>query len=94
MLSKDDLLAIRNLVKDEVRSSENRLVKKMELSQNEVIKEVGNFIHDTVLPQLEEKADKSDIERIERKLDTYAAETSRNATDIQEIKMFVRMPQI
>lgn len=59
----DYLKKIRSIVKEEVSSSEKR-----------VTQDIGNFINDNLLPQLEEKADKSDIQRLERKLDNFSSQ--------------------
>lgn len=47
----------------------NLLDEKLAASEKRVIGEVGKFIEDHLFPMIEEKADKSDIDRIERKLD-------------------------
>lgn len=47
----------------------NLLDEKLAASEKRVIGEVGKFIEDHLFPLIEEKADKSDIDRIERKLD-------------------------
>jgi hypothetical protein len=45
------------------------LDEKLAASEKRVIGEVGKFIEDHLFPMIEEKADKTDIDRIERKLD-------------------------
>lgn len=52
-----------------LQATESRLDQKFETTENRIIKEIGDFIHNSVLPQIEEKADKTDIERLERKID-------------------------
>lgn len=69
MLTKNDLKQIRNVVKEEISDSEGRLDKKIKSSEQRIITEVGTFISDAILPQLDGKADKEDVERLEQKLD-------------------------
>ncbi|MDO8618881.1 MAG: hypothetical protein Q7R49_02925 [Candidatus Daviesbacteria bacterium] len=57
-MTQDDLNQIRGVVKEEVTASEQRITK-----------DIGNFIEENLLPQLADKADKTDIDRLERKLD-------------------------
>lgn len=57
------------IVDERVTASEKRLEQKIKASEEKMISEVAKFISNDILPQLDEKADKSDIERLERKLD-------------------------
>lgn len=54
---------------DDIQQISNLLDKKLKASEKKVIGEIGKFIEDQLFPMIEEKADKSDIDRIERKLD-------------------------
>lgn len=56
-------------LKKEVESSEQRLSEKTEATEKRIISEVGKFIADVILPQIDDKADKKDVERLEGKLD-------------------------
>lgn len=72
-----DLKKIANLLDEKLAASEKRL--------NE---DIGDFIDRSLLPQLEEKADKSDIDRIERKLDKVLAkkvEQDQRLTEIESL---------
>ncbi|MDO8570331.1 MAG: hypothetical protein Q7R97_01990 [Candidatus Daviesbacteria bacterium] len=60
-------------VKEELTSVETRLEQKIEESEKHVMSDIAQFINDRIAPMFEEKADKSDIERIERKLDSNLA---------------------
>ncbi len=66
---------LKRYVKDEIKDSEKR-----------IIGEIGTFIEDQVLPQFDEKADKTDIDRLERKLDIFSAKVANHDQDIQKIK--------
>ncbi len=49
--------------------TEKNLKNEIKSSEQRVMAEVGKFLEDHILEPLEQKADKSDIDRIERKLD-------------------------
>src|SRR5438067_664364 len=77
-MTTNDLKQIRDIVKEEAFSSEKRLEEKIEHFSTDI----GNFMHKNIIPLFDEKADKSDIERlernmdrIERKLDQYSDQT-------------------
>lgn len=61
-MTDQDLKKIRTIVKEEAGSAELRIVG-----------EIGKFLEDHLLPILDQKADKTDIDRIERKLDRVLA---------------------
>jgi len=61
-MNDEDLIKIGYLLDEKLSASEKRISA-----------EIGDFIESNLLPQLEEKADKSDIDRIERKLDRSLA---------------------
>ncbi len=61
-MNDDDLNKIRVVVKEVVRD-------EITLSEKRILGELGDFMENQLFPMLEEKADKSDIDRIERKLD-------------------------
>lgn len=90
MLDPQDFKQIRVIIKEEVRgeieAAEKRLQAQIESSGTKILTEVGNFISDQVLTQLEEKADKSDIERLERKMDKVSEKVLQHDQDIHEIK--------
>lgn len=84
------LVKIRTAVKDEVLASEQRmrLVIKDEVvtSEKRVLNEIGKFMEDQLIPQLEEKADKADIERLERKFDHFSAKVIEHDKTLNDIK--------
>ena len=76
-MNEDYLKKITNLLDEKLAASEKRL--------NE---DIGNFIEMNLLPQLGEKADKSDIDRLERKLDkalTKDLEQDQRLTKIESL---------
>ncbi|MBI2021816.1 hypothetical protein HYS93_02975 [Candidatus Daviesbacteria bacterium] len=62
-MNDGDLKRISNLMDDKLTSSEQR-----------ILTEIGKFVEDQLLPAIEAKADKSDIDRLERKIDTISAQ--------------------
>ena len=82
MLDKSDLEQIKNIV----QGTEKRLSKEIQDSEARIIAETGKFIEDSIIPQLEEKADKTDIERLERKMDVTNAKIAKHDTAIQSLK--------
>ncbi len=77
---------IRRFIDEKIGDSENRTISTLR-------KEFGDIVHDIILPQLDEKADKTDIlrlesnvDRIERKLDNYSAQVYKNTDDINTLK--------
>lgn len=70
---KKDLKGGRKALKEEIAASEKRLLDEIGNSEKRVLGEMGKFVEDELLPAIEEKADKTDIDRIERKLDYFGA---------------------
>ncbi len=56
---------LAQVIKEEVVASEQRLKAKIK----QLGDDIGDLISEQILPQIAEKADKFDIERLERKLD-------------------------
>lgn len=48
---------------------EDRLKIEITSSGSRIMTDIGKFMEDHLFPMIEEKADKTDIDRIERKLD-------------------------
>ena len=61
------------ILDQQISSSEKRIIgiidEKISASEKRVIGGIGTFLSEQVLPLIDEKADKTDIERLERKLD-------------------------
>ncbi|MFH0936743.1 MAG: hypothetical protein V1808_00405 [Candidatus Daviesbacteria bacterium] len=47
-------------------------------SEDGIVKEVGKFVNDILLPQLEEKADKNDMEKLGSRLDSIDRKLDRS----------------
>lgn len=71
---------------ERIKESGERTSTKIEESIKKLSLEIGQFVDDSLLPQIAEKADKSDIKRLERKLDYYIGKTEQNEKDIEDIK--------
>ncbi len=61
-MSDEDLNKIGNLI-------DSKLDSKLEVTERRILAEVGKFVEDQILPAIDQKADKSDIDRLERKID-------------------------
>lgn len=83
-MGDNDLKKIRSVIREEIASTEQRLEKRITTTEQRlrkdiisteqrIIGEVGKFVEDQLLSQLEEKADKADIGRLERKFDHFAS---------------------
>ena len=74
-MNNNDLTQIRKIVKEEVSTSEKR-----------IIGELGGFMEDHLLPIIDAKADKTDIDRIERKLDKFIDTSLHHENRIKAIE--------
>lgn len=87
-----DLKQIRQVIKEEVTTVvKEEVTKIVAASEEKIITEVANFISEDVLPQIDEKTDKSDIERIERKVDQVLDKLYDHESRIKDIE---RIPVI
>jgi len=81
---------VTTIVKEEVSASEKRLEKRLSeeigKSEKRVLGEIGKFVEDQLLPLIEEKADKSDIDRLERKIDHITGKVSEHDVRITRIE--------
>lgn len=69
---KKDIKGIETGLKDEIKTSEKRLSKKIDDVKQEIIQEVGSFVETALLPQLDDKAEKSEVERLDKRIDTIS----------------------
>ncbi len=67
--SKKELTTLEQRLKREITTSEQRLKEEISASEKRVMADIGSFMEDNLFPMIEEKADKSDIDRLERKMD-------------------------
>lgn len=85
MLDPQDIRQISQIIekldrglKEEIKQSEDRLRKEfsqelkiqLERTERNIIKEVGEVVDHSIFPQLEEKANKADAERLDNKTDS------------------------
>lgn len=80
-MSSNDLSQFRKVIREEVTqivdvkisASENRIVglidEKIIASEKRILGGIGKFMAEEILPQIDDKADKTDIDRLERKID-------------------------
>lgn len=66
---KREITTSEQRLREEISASEKRLKEEIATSDKRVMADIGSFMEDNLFPMIEEKADKSDIDRLERKLD-------------------------
>ncbi|MBI3486238.1 hypothetical protein HY025_04865 [Candidatus Daviesbacteria bacterium] len=74
-MNDDDLKKIGKLIDDRLDSTEQR-----------ILTEIGTFVEDQILPAIDAKADKSDIDRLERKLDHFAAQVTDHNQRLNDLE--------
>lgn len=67
---RDEMKIIETGLRDEIKTSEERLNKKIDNVKQEIIQEVGSFVESALLPQLDDKVEKSEVERLDKRIDT------------------------
>lgn len=75
----DSISASEKSLRGEIVSVENSLRQEILASENRVVKGLVDFVSDSLVPLIDEKADKTDIDRIERKLDNLSAKILENS---------------
>ncbi|MBI2601309.1 hypothetical protein HYW42_05160 [Candidatus Daviesbacteria bacterium] len=71
----EEISAVRQDLSEEISAVRQDLSEEISASEKRVIKGIVDFVSDHLIPLIDEKADKTDVERIERKLDSYIDET-------------------
>lgn len=74
-MTDEELDKIRSVVREEVTSSEER-----------VLRDIGKFMEDRLFPMIEEKADKTDINRLERRFDDFTGKVAALSTRTSNIE--------
>ncbi|KKQ67145.1 MAG: hypothetical protein US86_C0001G0072 [Candidatus Daviesbacteria bacterium GW2011_GWA2_38_24] len=81
---------IRGEIKEEIVGSEQRfrttLKDELILSEKRILNEIGEFVESQLLPIIDDKADKSDIDRIERKLDRFGDKITDHDKRLSDIE--------
>lgn len=81
---------LRKEVKASADQVKSELRAEIKESEGRIYEGIGNLISDGILPQLAEKADKSDIDRIERKIDKIIAKDLEQDEEIRQLRTQVR----
>ena len=90
-MTKNDLDQIGSLMDSKFKEFGVAIKEDITASAQMVMSEVGKFIEDNLFPMLEEKADKTDIERLERKIDRL---TDVNLDHEHRIKAIEHVPVV
>ncbi len=93
-MNDEDLKRVGKLIDESNIASEQRVIKvvkelvKGEISASEkrILVEIGTFVTDEILPAIDEKADKSDIDRLERKIDQLADKNYEHDVRLKNIE--------
>jgi hypothetical protein len=85
-MTNNDLKQIGTLIDEKLASSENRMLSEIGNSEKRLLSEIGKFVDDQLLPAIESKADKTDIDRLERKFDTTTGKLLDLEKVIDEVK--------
>lgn len=98
---KEEISVTEHSLQDQISTSEKRLIgqisvteqslrEEIHISDGRVMTDIGSFMEDNLFPMIEKKADKSDINRLERKLDKSVdtnLDHERRIKDIEQIPM-------
>lgn len=85
-MTTNDLNQIRGVIKEEVGIVEERLDGKI----NQLSVDLGMVLEKNILPMIAEKADKSDIDRLESKLDKALdknIDLEKRVRDIEQVSV-------
>ena len=64
-----EISASEKRLQKDLSQTEQKLKEEISASDRRVMGDIGQFMEDNLFPMIDEKADKSDIDRLERKLD-------------------------
>lgn len=73
-------------IEESISDSEKRVEAKIESSRQRTVIDLGDFMEVTLFPMIAEKADKTDIDRLERKLDRAIGTNLDHETRITAIE--------
>ena len=89
-MTDEDLKKVGDLFDEKLEASEKRVlgVVKEEIagSEKRILSDIGDFVSENLVPQIEEKADKTDIDRLERKMDRILDNDIETKTRLDEIE--------
>ncbi len=85
-MNDDDFQRIGKLFDEKLAVSEERLKKHTTDSVKQLSTDVGEFIAENLFPMIEEKADKTDIDRLESKLDKVLDKGIDHESRIKDIE--------
>ena len=86
-MTNDDLKQIDKLLVKRFKAQD----KKFEATEEKIIDEFVGFMEENIFPKFETMAEKSDIERLERRLDASAVTVGTHEARIKDIE---RIPVI
>lgn len=88
---KEEIATTRGELREEIAATRNGLrgeiKEEIVASENRVIQGILEFFRDHVMPVIDENAGKTDVERIERKLDRYIDKTIDLESRVDDIEL-------
>lgn len=81
-----EIEATRNDLGKEIANGKKAFKEEIVASENRVVKGILEFITEHIMPVIDEGADKTDVERVERKLDSYIDKTLVLKSRVEEIE--------
>lgn len=82
----DSISASEKSLRGEIDSVENSLRQEILASEKRVVKGFVDFVSDSLMPLIDDKAGKTDIDRIEHKLDNLSARTMESSHRLDVIE--------
>lgn len=82
----EKLIAAEKRLRTEMIATEKRLKDKITDSGNNIIEEIAGFMEINIIPKLEGKTNKSDIERVERRTDSLADKVGEHDVRLKKIE--------
>lgn len=76
----------QSVINEKLDNLSESLDEKFAAAEKRVLGEIGKFVEDEILPAIDEKADKADIDRIERKLDNFGARVMEHGQRLDTIE--------
>lgn len=86
MLNNDDLQKIGKLILGSEERIKHEIFNEMAGMEKRIITETGKFVADEILPQLDEKTDKHEMDRINNRVDHLANQVGNHEVKIKKLE--------
>lgn len=85
-MNSNDLSQISKLLDEKLTATEKRLKSDIDNTKSGIISEFVTFMQDHLIPLFDEKADRSNIERVERRADLLSDEIGKHNVRLKNIE--------